>query len=97
MGGGGFLSGDQKRGGERREEPDGAEGSGWRNGGAEREEVWGRGGIQVNSCPLLPACSGGARALEQPECGREGTRRVLERGRCCHRLVVLVNVVRGLR
>lgn len=80
-----------------REEPDGAEGSGWRNGGAEREEVWGRGGIQVNSCPLLFACSGGARALEQPECGREGTRRVLERGRCCHRLLVLVNVVRGLR
>lgn len=48
----------------------------------------------MNSSTLQPAGSGGARALESPESGLEGAGRALERGRCCHRLLVLENVVR---
>lgn len=94
--GGGFLSGDQKRGGERRGRSRMAQRGRVGGTASRREEVWGRGGVQVNACLLLLACSGGAGALETLECGPEGTQRALERGRCCHRLLVLGNVVRRL-
>lgn len=95
-GGSGFLSGDQKRGGERRGRSQMAQKGRVGGTAGRREEVWGRGGVRVNSSTLPPACSGGARALQSQYRGPKGTRRALERGRCYHRLLGLGNVVRRM-
>lgn len=97
VGGSGFLSGDQKRGGKPKGRSQMAQRGRVGGTAGRREEVWGRGGIRVNSSTLQPTCSRGARALESPERGLEGTGRALERRWCCHRLLVLGNVVRRLR
>lgn len=57
-----FLSGDQKRGGELRGRSQMAQRGRVGGTAGRREEVWGRGGVLVNSCPLPLAFSGGAGA-----------------------------------
>lgn len=54
--------GPEKGRGVEREEPDGAEGSGWRNLPAEARSL-GKGRGPSEFLPLLPACPGGAGAL----------------------------------
>lgn len=51
VGGGGFLSGDQKRGGEQRGRSRMAQRGRVGRTARRREEVWGRGGVRVNSSP----------------------------------------------
>lgn len=70
-----FLSGDQKRGGELRGRSQMARRGRVGGTAGRREEVWGRGGVLVNSCPLPPAFSAaaGARAGGDPRAPQRGS------------------------
>lgn len=66
-----------------------------RRGGEGRSLGEGRGPSEFPALCCLPVLEGPGRLSSRTADG-EGTRRVLERGRCCHRLLVLGNVVHGL-